>query len=160
MRRISTVGKYVIAIGISLLVGSLTDLATKDGLTWYANLHKTSFDLPYITFGPLRMVRYVLMGIAMGRVWCRVEPAKADAPWSIYSAQLAFNGLWSIAFFSISVPYVSLVVILFLLVAVILCTRAFAKVDRTAGWLMVPYLLWVSFATLFNASLVFFYYAD
>lgn len=102
------------------------------------------------------MVLYVLMGIAMGRVWCRVEPAKPDAPWSIYSAQPAFNGLWSIAFFSISVPYVSLVVILFLLVAVILCTRAFAKVDRTAGWLMVPYLLWVSFARLFNASLVFF----
>ena len=154
MKTLSPASKYTIAIVLTLLVGALTGYATSEAIpTWYAGLNKPSFNPPNWLFGPVWTVLYILMGIAMGRVWCRIEPAKAGGPWSIFSAQLALNGFWSLIFFNMHSIGLALVDILVLLVAIILCIRAFNRVDRTASWLMVPYLLWVSFATVLNAAI-------
>jgi tryptophan-rich sensory protein len=155
MRTIPTTWKYAVAIGITLLVGLLSGLATKDAIaTWYVTLNKPSFNPPNAVFGPVWTLLYLLMGIAMGRVWCRLDPNSAKGPWAAYSVQLALNGLWSLIFFSMHLVGVALVDILALLVAIILCIRAFHRVDRIAAWLMVPYLLWVCFATALNAAIV------
>jgi tryptophan-rich sensory protein len=117
---------------------------------WYAELRKPPLTPPNWVFGPAWTLLYVAIAVAAWRVWrARPGPSAALALWG---AQLALNALWSFLFFGLEQPELALLDIAVLLAAIVFTTLAFFAVDRVAGWLFVPYLAWVAFASYLNAG--------
>ncbi len=135
-------------------VGSIFTTPKIDG--WYAGIHKPSFTPPGWLFGPVWTFLYVLMGIALYLVWRKGLAAKGvKIAIAVFLVQLALNALWSFAFFGAESPLAGLVVVVALWAMIAASIAAFAPVSRTAAALLVPYILWVSFATILNASIYF-----
>jgi len=135
-------------------VGSIFTTPKIDG--WYAGIHKPSFTPPGWLFGPVWTLLYVLMGIALYLVWRKGLAAKGvKIAIAVFLVQLALNALWSFAFFGAESPLAGLVVVVALWAMIAASIAAFAPVSRTAAALLVPYILWVSFATILNASIYF-----
>jgi len=147
--------KYLICILGTLAVGSLSGLATASSIeTWYVALEKPSFNPPNWIFGPVWTVLYIMMGTAAAIVWTNIhDPAVTDRPLLIYGLQLGLNALWSLVFFGMRSPLGALVVIVLLIIAIVMCIKLFRTVDERAAWLLYPYLAWVVFATVLNASI-------
>ncbi len=140
------------AIGVCLIIGFLSGFATQSSVTtWYLTLNKPSFNPPNYLFAPVWTVLYIMMGIAAGIVWSKgfyhvwVKTALYH-----FGFQLLFNALWSIVFFGFRNPFWALLVILALLVFILLTIKWFAVISKTAAYLLIPYLLWVCFATVLN----------
>ncbi len=141
-----------------LAVGALSGLATQDGVrTWYQQIVKPGFTPPDSLFGPVWTALYFAMGCAAFLVW-RAGNAGADARgvrvsliWFVI--QLFANSLWSVIFFGLQNPGLAFAEILVLLALIAVTTRSFWDHSRLAAALMVPYLLWVSFATALNFSI-------
>lgn len=141
-----------ISVSICLLVGFLSGFATQSSVNdWYLTLNKPSFNPPNWVFGPVWTILYILMGIAAGLVWAKgfyhiwVKTALYN-----FGFQLIFNVLWSVVFFGFKNPFWALLVILFLLALILLTIKWFNVVSRTAAYLMIPYFIWVCFATVLN----------
>lgn len=141
------VGQFIVSIGVVLAAGQLGSLATIPNIpTWYAGLDKPPLLPPNEVFGPVWGVLYVLMGIALFLVW--IAPKKEQGlVYIAFFAQLLLNVAWSWAFFSLQQPWLGFFVIILLIAAIIWTIREFAKVSRPAAGLLVPYLVWVMFAT-------------
>jgi tryptophan-rich sensory protein len=120
---------------------------------WYESLNKPSWNPPGWLFGPVWTVLYLLMAVAAWRVWRRGGWAEQGPALRWYLLQLLLNAAWTPVFFGLKNPGLGLVVILLLWLAIFLTQRQFAKVDRIAAVLLVPYGFWVSFATVLNATL-------
>lgn len=121
---------------------------------WYEGLTKPPLKPPNWVFGPVWTALYGMMGVA------HYLYREADAPDKtpgqlLYLLQLLLNGLWSILFFRHRAPRLALINIIFLLLAIALTICAFRRVSRPAALLLVPYLIWVSFATYLNAGICF-----
>lgn len=122
--------------------------------TWYAALRKPSFNPPPSVFGPVWTLLYFLMGIAAGIVHTRVSYGRAKVrALGMFIIQLFLNFLWSVFFFGLHMPGLALADILLLLITIWITIRRFGGISKTAAWLMVPYLLWVAFATVLNFSI-------
>lgn len=117
---------------------------------WYAGLRKPSWNPPGWLFGPVWTLLYAAMAVAAWRVWKAGEARPALA---LHVVQLALNAAWSWLFFGLHRPGLAFVDILALWAAILATTLAFFPKDRAAGWLMVPYLAWVSFAAFLNFTL-------
>jgi tryptophan-rich sensory protein len=142
----------VIAVTICLLIGFLAGFATQSSVgTWYATLNKPSFNPPNWIFGPVWTLLYILMGIAAGLVWAKgFYHIWVKTALYYFGFQLLFNALWSIVFFGFQEPFWALLVILVLLILILLTIKWFKIVSRPAAYLLIPYLLWVSFAMVLN----------
>ncbi|MBW8318806.1 MAG: tryptophan-rich sensory protein [Arenimonas sp.] len=140
---------YLVFIAAVVGLGILSGISNMPG-EWYRSLEKPFFNPPAWIFAPVWTVLYVLIGIAGARVWLR---APASAAMQIWFAQIALNMLWSPAFFGLEAPGLALLVIFGLLVTIIGFIWQVGPVDRVARLLFFPYLAWVSFATLLNASI-------
>ena len=118
---------------------------------WYADLVKPAFVPPSWLFGPAWTILYVLMGAASYMVW-RVgsRRIKVRNALSLYGVQLALNVTWSYLFFKLHNPLYALVEIIVLWAVIAVTTWKFYEVERKAATLMVPYLLWVTFAAMLN----------
>lgn len=117
--------------------------------TWYPTLNKPSFNPPAWVFGPVWTLLYTLMGIAAWRVWRDPSPERRPAlVW--FGVQLALNVLWSLLFFGAHQPGWAFVEIVLLWGAILATLLRFLSVDRVAGWLLAPYLAWVTFAAVLN----------
>ena len=141
-----------IAVSICLLVGFLSSFATQSSVNdWYLTLDKPGFNPPNWVFAPVWTVLYIMMGVAAGIVWAKgshhlwVKTALYH-----FGFQLLFNALWSIVFFGFKTPFWAFLVILTLLVLILLTIYWFKVVSKVAAYLMIPYLLWVCFATALN----------
>lgn len=141
-----------ISVAICLIIGFLSGFATQSSVNdWYLTLNKPSFNPPNWIFGPVWAVLYILMGIAAGIVWAKgfyhiwVKTALYN-----FGFQLLFNVLWSVVFFGFKNPFWALLVILFLLALILVTIKWFNVVSRTAAYLLIPYFLWVCFATILN----------
>ena len=147
--------RIVIAIAGCLFVGFLSSFSTQSSISdWYVGLNKPSFNPPNWIFGPVWTVLYVLMGIAAGIVWNRGFYHKwVKTALYHFIFQLIFNAAWSVVFFGLRSPFYALIIILILLVLIILTIKWFRIVNKTAAFLLLPYLLWVSFATVLNFSI-------
>lgn len=156
MATLSPALKYIICIGGTVAVGSLSGLATATSIdTWYTTLEKPSFNPPNWIFGPVWTFLYALMGTAAGLVWNTVhdeDDVREALFW--YIVQLALNALWSFLFFLMRSPLAAFVDILLLLGAIAICIGAFRSIKPVAGVLLYPYLAWVAFATVLNAAIV------
>lgn len=121
---------------------------------WYAQLRKPAFAPPNWLFAPVWITLYFLMGIALFLVWRRsmAEPRVRSAV-AVFMIQLILNAIWSPAFFGLRSPLAGLVVIFLLLVAIFFSIQRFAGISVVAAWLLVPYIIWVGFATVLNAAI-------
>lgn len=145
--------KFLISLALPQVAGGLGAFFTINAIeSWYSALNKPSWNPPNWLFGPVWTMLYILMGIACYLIWKSDHPRKR-AMLKLYFIQLILNALWSPAFFGMQSPIFGLLVIVPLLGAIILCIIEFRRVNTLASSLMVPYLLWVSFASVLNASI-------
>lgn len=149
--------KFLITIGGSLLAGVIGSAFTFSSIpTWYASLNKPFFNPPNWLFGPVWTTLYILMGIAAYLIWEKLDKkniGKVKNALTIFAVQLVLNSLWSIVFFGFKSPWYAFVVILLLWYAIFLTITKFSKIDKRAGWLLIPYLAWVSFASVLNFAI-------
>ncbi|MBU0952945.1 MAG: tryptophan-rich sensory protein [Nanoarchaeota archaeon] len=150
-RRFHSVVVFVGAIILSQLAGVLGMLFTMPLSTWYAGLVKPFFTPPSWAFGPVWITLYTLMGIALWVVW-RARP-RDHVPYVLFGVQLVLNMLWSILFFGLQQPGIAFGEILVLWIAVAFTLQSFWNTHQAAGWLLVPYLTWVTIATALNLSI-------
>jgi len=142
--------KYTLSILLTLVLGSLPAFFSINQVgDWYETMEKPFFNPPKWLFGPAWSTLFILMGIAHARIWIKAG-IKATTP---YYPQLALNMAWTFLFFGFQQKGLALVEILVLWVMIFWNIRAFYRLDKTAGLLLVPYIGWVSFATVLNASL-------
>jgi len=147
--------KILIAVAISIFVGFLSGFATQSSISdWYITLNKPSFNPPNWIFAPVWSILYALMGIAAGIVWSKGFHHKwVKTALYHFIFQLIFNAAWSITFFGMRSPFYALLVIIALLALIILTIKWFRIVNKIAALLMIPYLLWVSFASILNYAI-------
>jgi tryptophan-rich sensory protein len=119
---------------------------------WYAGLAKPWFTPPNAVFGPAWTFLYVTMAVAAWRIG--TGPAERTRATVLFVVQLALNAIWSPVFFGLEAPKLGLVVIVALLIALAATLIAFWRVDRVAGLLLAPYLVWICYATALNAAIV------
>lgn len=151
--------KLILSIVICLLAGGIGTIFTSSappagGLTWYATLNKPSFSPPNWVFAPVWTTLYILMGISLYLVLSAKGKGESQKAIQIFGIQLTLNFLWSIIFFGWHSPLLALVDIVALWIAIVLTIKSFYKINKLAGNLLTPYLLWVSFATILNLMIV------
>ncbi len=140
--------KLIFSIFLCQLVGLIGSVFTTPAISsWYAYLNKPSFSPPNWLFGPVWLSLYTLMGMSFYLVWQKKNNQVAI---KVFLAQLVLNSLWSIIFFGLRQPFWALVEIIFLWFLILLTILKFKKISRLASLLLIPYLLWVSFASLLN----------
>ncbi len=147
--------KLIIAIAIPLIIGLSGGAFTAAEIpNWYAKLNKPTWQPPNWLFGPVWTTLYVLMGIALYLVW------KSDAMLSLkqtafilFAIQLTLNFFWSIIFFNQHQIGWAMAEIIVMWILILLTIFSFSKINNTAAWLLVPYISWVSFASLLNYTI-------
>lgn len=141
-------------IVVCLIVGTLGTRWTAPAIPgWYSRLRKPSFSPPNWVFAPVWTTLYILMAVAAWRV--TTSPATPDRGWALdlFILQLALNLVWSWIFFGRRALGAALAEVLVLWAAIAATIAVSARVDALAAWLLVPYLAWVSFASLLNAAI-------
>ena len=151
--RVNNLVKLFISIGVCELAGIAGSFFTISEIpTWYAGLVKPALNPPAWIFGPVWTTLYLLMGISLWLVWKSNSSEKKKAIW-LFVVQLVLNAIWSPVFFGAHSIGNALAVIVLLWAAVILTILIFKKISKPAAWLLVPYIVWVSFATYLNLAL-------
>lgn len=153
--RLRNVFKLIIAIVVAETAGVVGAFFTSASVsTWYAGLAKPALAPPNWLFGPVWTALFVLMGIAAAFIWMRGWGRReVKIALGIFIIQLALNTLWSFIFFGLRNPGAAFAEIIILWFAILATIIAFAKISRPAAWLLVPYILWVSFAVYLNYSI-------
>ncbi|MFA6529308.1 MAG: TspO/MBR family protein [Patescibacteria group bacterium] len=148
--------KLIAAILIAESAGIIGSLFTRPSIpNWYATLARPSFNPPSWIFAPVWTALFLLMGIAAFLVWKRGwEKREVKIALGIFGGQLILNILWSALFFGLHSPLAAFVEIIILWLAILWTILAFRKISKTAAWLLVPYILWVSFAAVLNFLLM------
>lgn len=142
-------------IGVCQLAGIVGAIFTAQSVrTWYTTLQKPAFSPPNWLFGPVWITLYTMMGIALYIVWQKSETVSIPRiAFIAFAVQLLLNALWSFLFFGLQSPLLGFVEISLLWVMIVVTMVLFWKVSVPAGLLLVPYLLWVSFATVLTFSI-------
>jgi tryptophan-rich sensory protein len=155
----SNIFKLVFAIIICELAGVVGSIFTTPAIgSWYATLTKPSFSAPNWVFAPVWTILFAFMGIALFLVW-KKRPSGVDRQREkkvairIFFAQLFMNVLWSILFFGLNSPRGALIEIIGLWAIIAATMFSFYKVSKGAAFILAPYLLWVSFATVLNFAI-------
>ncbi|MFC4815935.1 MULTISPECIES: TspO/MBR family protein [unclassified Flavobacterium] len=149
-------GKTTVTILICLTVGFLSSIPTRASIAnWYPTLEKPIFNPPNWLFGPVWTILYILMGIACGIIWTRHQKNNTETKNAllVFAFQLILNALWSLLFFGLKNPLLAFIEIILLWLVLYETIKSFNKIDRFAGNLLYPYLIWVSFATILNGSI-------
>jgi len=145
--------KILVAVSLPLLVGSIAGLATSPNIkSWYAYLQKPVFSPPNWIFGPMWSLLYILMGVGLYMIW---ESEKSDLrrrALIVFFVQLAFNFAWSFIFFEFRLIGVAFIEILLVWISVAAMIYTFYPVNKKAALLQIPYILWVTFASLLNGA--------
>jgi benzodiazapine receptor len=147
--------KLVVSLVACQGAGAIGSIFTAPAIpTWYAALEKPSFNPPNWLFAPAWITLYLLMGVAAFLIWRQGLSHKGvRAALIVFLVQLVLNALWSVVFFGLQSPLWGVVVILALWVAILLTILRFFRLSTAAGSLMLPYILWVSFAAVLNIAL-------
>lgn len=154
-KRIPAIFKFVITILLCESVGIVSGLlaSAKDN-SWFDNLSKPSWNPPAFLFAPVWTTLYLLMGISLGIIWNNQSPetGKRNA-YLLFALQLFLNFWWSFIFFKFHSPAFALLEIIIMVILIIMTIISFSKFSKLAAWLLVPYVAWVSFATLLTFSI-------
>lgn len=146
--------RLIFSISVCFLAGAAGSIATYPNIpTWYASLDKPFFNPPNWIFGPVWTLLYLMMGISLYLVWSKkYDEPEAGKLLPIFYLQLALNTLWSLIFFGQHLLFWAVVEIIVLWSLILLFILKSGRISALASWLMVPYLCWVSFATLLTIS--------
>jgi benzodiazapine receptor len=145
--------KLLLCILLPLVVGGISGYFTAGNITtWYTTLHKPSFNPPNYLFGPVWTSLYTLMGISFYLVLNKAKAADTFKLTGIFIVQLLLNFLWSFIFFKFHQLGFALLEIILLWVSILSMIILFYKTSKWAALINIPYLLWVSFATILNLS--------
>lgn len=151
----------MIAIGISELAGIIGSVFTISAISnWYSALQKPALTPPSWVFGPVWISLYALMGVAAFLIWFSYVSVPEDKKKAVkvalilFGSQLALNMFWSIVFFGLKNPFWALINIAALWFAIIWTIIVFYKISKPAAYLLLPYLLWVSFAVYLNYAIL------
>jgi len=148
--------KLLAAIVVAESAGIIGSLFTYKSIpTWYAALSKPSFNPPSWLFAPVWTGLFLLMGIAAFLIWKKgLKRRDVKIALGTFAFQLVLNTLWSILFFGLHKPLVAFCEIVVLWAAILWTILLFCKISKAAAWLLVPYIIWVSFAAVLNFSLM------
>ena len=144
--------KALITVPAIVIIGSLMGIVSNSGFSndWYSGLEKPSFQPPAWMFGAVWTTLYTMMGIALATILNQPESDQRRRALTLFGIQLALNFAWSPIFFGLRMIDVALVVIVLMLVLALATARAFKNLRAVAGYLLVPYLLWLCLATALN----------
>jgi len=148
--------RIVIAIIVCLTVGYSSSTVTKTGVeTWYPTIVKPFFNPPNWVFMPVWTLLFVLMGVAAGLVWDKIKEQNAEVKKALgfFLIQLALNVIWSYLFFGLKNPMLALIEIALLWLMIYETYLKFIKINKIVGYLLIPYMVWVGFAAILNASI-------
>lgn len=144
----------MISILIPLLVGFVGSFFTSTSVyDWYPTLKKPPFNPPNWIFGPVWTTLYILIGISLYLVWSLDFGGKKWLAIGVFSLNLFLNMLWSFFFFGLKSPLFALIEIIILWIIILVNIIIFYGISKYAGFLLIPYLLWVTFATILNFSI-------
>ncbi len=147
--------KIALLVVLCVTIGYLSGMVTRDSITtWYPTLVKPVFNPPNWIFAPVWTLLYIMMGISAGLVWTSdADKEQVKKALGFFAIQFGLNALWSYLFFGLHNPLLALVEIVLLWLMIFETYNQFRKIDKLAGFLLLPYLAWVSFATILNASI-------
>lgn len=140
---------YIISVIITLGIGGFSAFLTKDSMPIYSVINRPPLSPPSEVFPIVWTVLFVLMGIAAAIIWCS-NGKQLDSALLFYGFQLVFNFCWSIIFFNFRAFFASFIWLLILLVLIGITAVRFFRINKLAGWLLIPYFAWVSFAGYLN----------
>ncbi|WMW22530.1 TspO/MBR family protein [Methanolobus mangrovi] len=148
--------KLIISIALCQLAGIVGGLFTYSSIPiWYASLVKPAFVPPSWLFSVVWPLLYLLMGSALYIIWNKgLQSSEITIAVKVFGVQLFLNILWSALFFGLRSPFMGFIEILVLWIAIVVNIVLFYRISRPAGMLLVPYILWVSFAVYLNYSLM------
>ena len=139
---------------LPLIIGSLSGLANAGSLNdWYVQLNKPNFNPPGYLFGPVWTVLYLLMGVSLYLIWKSPKGKQRTNALIIFGVQMFLNFVWSFIFFYFRQIGLALIDIIALWLMIVYMIFNFHKINKVAAYIQIPYLLWVSFATVLNASI-------
>jgi tryptophan-rich sensory protein len=148
--------KLIASIVICYLAARIAAVSTSTSIqTWYVTLNKPFFTPPNWLFAPVWLTFYTLLGISLFLIWRQgFHNPQVKIAVVIFGVQLILNTFWSIAFFGLQSPLAGLIVIIFLWIAIAMTIIKFLPLSKSAGLVLIPYILWVSFAAALNAAIV------
>ncbi|MFH1211580.1 MAG: TspO/MBR family protein [Candidatus Woesearchaeota archaeon] len=149
--------KLIASILICQLAGFIGSFFTASSVsTWFQTLNKPFFNPPSWLFAPVWISLYLLMGISLYIVWNKgVKSKETKTAVTLFGVQLALNTLWSILFFGLKSPLFAFIEIMILWAMIVLTIRCFCRISKTAAYLLVPYIIWVTFAAALNFAIYF-----
>jgi translocator protein len=148
--------KLIASIGSCFLVAFLGGIFTSASVsTWYVQLEKPIFNPPNWVFGPVWSILYFMMGLALYKIWNqKTKSSKKEKAIGIFFIQLSLNFMWSLVFFGLRQPLLAFITIILLWIAIFVTMKYFWRISRNAGILLIPYILWVTFASILNLAIV------
>ena len=148
--------RIILCVIICLAVGYLSSIVTQSSIkTWYPTITKPSFNPPNWVFAPVWTLLYIMMGIAAGMVWNKLDTNKelVKKALSFFIIQLLLNALWSYLFFGLKNILLASIEIVLLWLIIYETYHIFKQVDKRASYLLIPYLAWVGFATILTGNI-------
>lgn len=152
----SQIFKLIVSLALPLATGSIAGFFTAAGTSgWLDTLNSPSFRPPNWIFGPVWTVLYLVMGFSLFLIWKQESSKQRNLAITIFFVQLALNFIWSFIFFYFHMIGIALIEIILLWISIVTMIVLFYKIKPMAAYINIPYLLWVTFATLLNASYYF-----
>jgi len=148
--------KIAIALVICLMVGYSASVVTRPSVeTWYPTIIKPSFNPPNWIFMPVWTLLYICMAVAAGLVWDKIKEQNEEVKKALgfFLIQLTLNAIWSYIFFGLKNPMLAFIEIALLWLFIYETYFKFVKINKIAGYLLIPYMAWVAFAGILNASI-------
>lgn len=153
MNRTDTI-KLITAVALTVVLGAVGGLVTAPEIpVWYAGLNKPPFNPPSWLFAPVWTTLYVLMGISLFLIWKQPVSKERNKAILFFISQFILNMAWSFIFFGMHETGWALGEMIILWLAILLTIFSFVKFSRIAAWLLVPYIVWVSFAMILNGAI-------
>ena len=137
----------IICEGVGGVAGFVSSASVSQ---WYSHLNKPSWNPPSWVFGPVWTLLYLLMAVCVWLIWRRVGFAQAGGAYTLFAIQLGLNFMWSILFFRMHNPGLAMLDLIFLWLAIVATGFVFGRIYPLAGWLWIPYIIWVAFAGILN----------
>lgn len=156
LNKMQKVLRIALVVMTCLVIGYLSGMVTRESITtWYPTLIKPVFNPPNWIFAPVWTSLYIMMGVAGGLVWNKLDGNETlvKKAFLFFIIQLALNALWSLIFFKLHNLFLASIEVVLLLLMIFETYTQFKKIDKIAGLLLIPYLAWVSFATILTISI-------
>jgi tryptophan-rich sensory protein len=151
--KIKNISTYIASIVICQMAGIIGSVFTASSVkSWYTTIEKSPLNPPSWAFAPVWTALFILMGVSLAMIWKSEKNALRSKALKVFSLQLILNTLWSIIFFGLKNPPLAFFEIIILWFSILFTILLFRKIKRIAACLLIPYILWVSFASYLNLS--------